>query len=293
MRPDGGSGQPRLGRGSLIVVATPIGNLGDLSPRAIATLQVADAIYCEDTRHTGRLLEHAGVKAKRLVSLHLHNEAERIAGALERLDASETIALVSDAGTPLVSDPGSRLVAAAIAAGTTVSTVPGPSAVMAALVLSGMDLDRWRFEGFLPRKGPRRRELIEEIASAGHVSVIYESPRRIAETLGDLAKACGGTRRVVMARELTKLHEQIWRGPLELARSEVVDREPRGEYVLVLEGNAKDEQTDHRVLGEALCRLQAAGLARRDAVTAVQVLLGASHNEAYAASLALGDGQAR
>ena len=273
--------------GTLVLVATPIGNLADLSRRAAAALAEADAIYCEDTRHTGRLLQHAGIKANRLVSLHAHNEAERTTGAIEKLRSGETIVLVSDAGTPLVSDPGSRLVVAAIAAGAKVSVVPGPTAAIAALVLSGFELDRWRFEGFLPRKGLRRKELLEEIAAAAHVSVLYESPRRLSATLGELVEVCGADRQVVLARELTKLHEQVWRGSLSAALLQVGAVEPRGEYVIVVAGKPAEPPSESGELRDGLRRLLAAGLARRDAVVAAQVLLGVSHNEAYRLSLDL------
>ena len=278
--------EPSGSPGTLYVVSTPIGNLGDLSARARAVLEGVDAIACEDTRHTGRLLVLTGISAPRLVSLHAHNERERSAALVDELLAGASVALVSDAGTPLVSDPGERLVAAAAAAGIEVVAVPGPSALLAAIVVSGFASGRWRFEGFLARKGPERRSAIADIASAAHPSVLYESPLRLAATLLDLAAACGEERRVAVARELTKLHEQTWRGTLgdaaELARS----RTPRGEHVVVVDA-APAARSAAPDLAAALAALVAAGLARRDAVTAAVVLLQVPHRDVYAASLEL------
>lgn len=274
-------------KGRLVLVATPIGNLSDLSPRAIEALSAADVVACEDTRHSGRLLAHAGVRDKRLMSLHEHNEASRSAQLVALVEGGAIVAVVSDAGTPLVSDPGARLVQAAIAAGAEVSAVPGPSAALAALVVSGLDTSRWRFEGFLPRKGSERRERLAEVASSPVPTVCFEAPHRLAVTLADLAGACGGQRRVVVARELTKLHEEVWRGALEVAAGRAASAPPRGEHVLVVdaappppdpvEGGGAD-------LADLAGRLLAAGLSRRDAATAVEVVLGVSHRAAYAAA---------
>ena len=271
--------------GALVLVATPIGNLGDLSPRAVATLAGADAVCCEDTRHTGKLLELAGVRARRLVSLHAHNEAARVDELLAQLRSGATVALVSDAGTPLVSDPGERLVAAAIAAGVFVSAVPGPSAALTALVVSGLDVGRWRFEGFLPRKGPERRERIAQIAAAPVPTVCYEAPPRLAGTLAELAGSCGEQRRVAVARELTKLHEEVWRTTLGEAARRAASHEARGEHVLVVDGASEAPAPGRDALRDALARLAAAGLSRRDAVRAAEVLLGARHRDAYDAAL--------
>ena len=283
----GPSGMPRQA-GTLVLVATPIGNLGDLSPRAVEVMASADVVACEDTRHTGRLLVHAGVRARRLVSLHGHNEAARLDELLAVLASGETVALVSDAGTPLVSDPGERLVAAAIAAGVEVTAVPGPSAVLAAVVLSGLGTSRWRYEGFLPRKGAERRARLVEIAASPEPVVCYESPRRLAATLSDLTEVCGGERRVAVARELTKLHEEVWRGPLAEAAARAAAGEPRGEHVIVVAGAVSAARPSGEALTGALERLIAAGLARREAVLAAEVLLGVARREAYRAALALG-----
>ncbi len=283
----GSAGAPRQ-VGALVLVATPIGNLGDLSPRAVEALASADVVACEDTRHTGRLLVHAGVRARRLVSLHEHNEAARLDELLGAMASGATVALVSDAGTPLVSDPGERLVAAAIAAGVEVTAVPGPSAALAALVLSGLGTARWRYEGFLPRKGAERRERLVEIAASPEPVVCYESPRRVAATLSDLAEACGAERKVAVARELTKLHEEVWRGPLGEAAARAAAAEPRGEHVIVVAGAVPAARPSGEALTGALERLIAAGLGRREAVLAVEVLLGVARREAYQAALALG-----
>jgi 16S rRNA (cytidine1402-2'-O)-methyltransferase len=222
--------------GRVVLVGTPIGNLGDLSSRAVDVLSTADAIYCEDTRHTRRLLTHAGITGVRLRSLHAHNEWQRLHEVVEAAAAGAVVAVVSDAGMPGISDPGSGLVAAATDAGVPVSVVPGPSAVLAGLVLSGLATDRFAFEGFLPRSGPARAERLEAIAADGRTTVLFEAPGRVARTLEDLAAACGALRRVAIARELTKVHEEVWRGALGEAGSWIERRPVRGEVVLVVEG---------------------------------------------------------
>ena len=276
--------------GRLVLVATPIGNLGDLSPRAIEALAAADVVACEDTRHTGRLLQHARIRARRLVSLHGHNEASRAGELVAALAEGVTVAVVSDAGTPAVSDPGARLVMAAVDAGVEVSVVPGPSAAVAALVVSGLDTSRWRFEGFLPRKGPERRARLVEIAASPVVSVCFEAPTRIAATLGELSEACGAERRVAVARELTKLHEEVWRGTL----GEAVDRATslpgpvRGEHVVVVDGappRVGTAEEDGGVEG-LVADLRRAGLSARDAAIAATTVLGVPHRVAYAAATA-------
>lgn len=273
------------GAGTLTVVSTPIGNLGDLSSRAREVLSGADLVACEDTRHTGRLAELAGIRAHRLVSLHAHNEHDRTPAILNELLEGASVALVSDAGTPLVSDPGERLVAAAVAAGIPVVAVPGPSAALAALVVSAIPASRWRFEGFLPRKGPERRARLAEIAAAPHPSVLYESPARVAATLADLAGACGDGRRVAVARELTKLHEQTWRGTLGEAVARHGLEPARGEHVLVVDGAPVTARPGAYEAATAVGRLLDAGLDRRDAVTAAVVLLGVSRRDAYEAAM--------
>jgi len=227
-------------RGGLVLVATPIGNLGDLSPRARDVLATADLICCEDTRRTRALLSAVGVAAggprgDRLLSLHGHNEAARLERVVAAVAAGATVAVVSDAGTPGVSDPGAWLAAQLAAAGETVSTVPGPSSVLGALVVSGLPTDRFCVEGFLPRKGPDRRRRIAALMADERTSVVLEAPGRVAVTLADLS-AADPERPAAVVRELTKLHEEVWRGPLGAAAEAFAARQVRGEVVLVVGG---------------------------------------------------------
>lgn len=200
--------------GSLVLVGTPIGNMGDLSPRAARELAAADVIACEDSRRTGRLLELAGLARRPMLVINDHTEGARTGEVLARLGSGERVAVVTDAGMPGISDPGERLVRAAAAAGFRVEVVPGPSALLAALVASGLPTGRFAFEGFLARKGSARRERLDELAGEQRTVVLFEAPHRLARTLADLAQAFGGDRRVAVCRELTKLHEEIWRGSL-------------------------------------------------------------------------------
>lgn len=227
--------------GTLFIVATPIGNLEDLSPRAQRTLAEVAAVCAEDTRHTRRLLGHYGIDAE-LVALHEHNEQALAVRLVQRLQAGESLALVSDAGTPLVSDPGFRLVAAARAAGIRVSPVPGPSALIAALSVAGLPSDRFAFEGFLPAKAAARRERLQKLAGESRTLLFYESSHRIVDTLDDMVVAFGSERRAVLARELTKLFETVLDGSLEALRDRVqADADQRkGEFVLVVEGAGDD-----------------------------------------------------
>jgi len=242
---------------TLFIVSTPIGNLGDLSPRAAETLRTVHRILAEDTRRTRILSDHAGAKVP-MVSLHAHNEAERIHLVLSWLEAGEELALVSDAGTPLVSDPGGRLVRAVTDAGFRVVPIPGPSAVLAALVASGIPGERFAFLGFPERKGAERSRLLERVAASQEAIILFESPQRLVRLLEDLAKACGGDRRVSVARELTKLYEEFVRGTLEEAASYYRQHPPRGEVSLVV-GPAEapsmpgpDVEAEGRALAEEL-----------------------------------------
>lgn len=227
--------------GKLHVVATPIGNLGDLSPRALETLKTVAAICAEDTRHTRQLLSHFGVE-RPLIALHEHNEGEAAAALVARMLAGDSLALVSDAGTPLVSDPGYRLVRAAREAGITVSPVPGASALIAALSVAGLPSDRFVFEGFLPAKAGARREHLARLASEPRTLIFYESSHRIEDALEDAIAAFGPARHAVIGRELTKLFETVLEGPLvELA--ERVRNDPnqrKGEFVLLVQGAGED-----------------------------------------------------
>jgi 16S rRNA (cytidine1402-2'-O)-methyltransferase len=271
----------------LILVGTPIGNLSDLSPRAVEVLSTADAICCEDTRRTGRLLQHAGVARRPLVVVNDHTEAAAVPGVLERLSRGERVAVVSDAGMPGVADPGERLVRAAIDAGHAVEVVPGPSAAVTAVVVSGLPTARWTFEGFLPRKGSGRAARLAEVAAERRTAVLYEAPHRLARTLADLAEACGGDRRVAIGRELTKLHEETWRGTLAGALEWVAEHAPRGELVIVLDGAAPAGPAgDDDVAAAVQARLDA-GDSTRDAAAAVATALGVSKRQAYAAAVRL------
>ncbi len=234
----GASGGTRCaGAGAIVLVATPIGNLGDLSARAVETLRVADLVCCEDTRRTRALLSAAGVPAGgRLRSLHAHNEAARIPELLAAASEGRTVAVVSDAGMPAISDPGARLVAAAASAGITVTVVPGPSAVIAGLAVSGLPTDRFCVEGFLPRSGGARRRRLDAVVSDPRTTVVLESPQRLAATLGDLA-ALAPDRPVAVCRELTKLHEEVWRSSASEAAERFSSCEVRGEVVVVVAGS--------------------------------------------------------
>jgi 16S rRNA (cytidine1402-2'-O)-methyltransferase len=227
--------------GTLFVVATPIGNLADLSPRALATLKAVAAICAEDTRHTRQLLAHYGVE-KALVALHEHNEGEIADKLVARLTAGESLALVSDAGTPLVSDPGYRLVRAARAAGVKVSPIPGASAVIAALSVAGLASDRFVFEGFLPAKAAARRERLARLAAELRTLVFYESAHRIEDSLADMAAAFGAERPAVLARELTKLFETVLDGTVAAVRAQVAadPNQRRGEFVVIVQGAGED-----------------------------------------------------
>ena len=275
--------------GRLVLVATPIGNLGDLSPRARDVMAQADVICCEDTRRTRQLLTHAGITGKSLLSVHGHNEMARRAEVMELLGAARTVALVSDAGMPAVSDPGARLVAAAAQAGVEVTVVPGPNAALAALVASGLPTDRFCFDGFLPRRGADRRRRLEALAGEGRTTLLHEAAPRLAATLADLAAACGPRRRVVVARELTKLHEELWRGTLDEAAVEFAAREVRGEIVLVLEGARHPGEPDDDAVLEAVARRLAAGDSLRDAAAGAAAELGIPRRRAYALGLASRD----
>jgi 16S rRNA (cytidine1402-2'-O)-methyltransferase len=255
--------------GALVVVATPIGNLGDLTPRAVEALSGADAIACEDTRRTRKLLAHAGVKAPPLITVNDHSEARQVRSVLARLERGERVAVVSDAGTPGISDPGERLVAAATAAGLDVEVVPGASAAISALVVSGLPTGRFVFEGFLPRKGSGRGERIEALATEQRTAILYEAPHRVGRTVAELADALDPLRRVAIVRELTKLHEEVWRGTLSGAVDHLAEREPRGEYVLILGGAAPPAEPSTDDVAEALRLRLAAGEDKKTATAEV------------------------
>jgi 16S rRNA (cytidine1402-2'-O)-methyltransferase len=266
---------------ALYIVSTPIGNLGDMTHRAVEVLRSVDVVFAEDTRRTGILLRHFDIQS-RLISAHEHNEAARSALVVEMLREGRSVALVSDAGTPLLSDPGSRMVERALEAGFDVVPIPGASALLAALVASGLSADRFTFYGFIPRKGGERTRLLAEATRSPYTAAIYESPNRVRDLLRDLAAAAGDDRRVVVARELTKLQEEVYRARLGEAVAHFEGREIRGEVVVMLEGNpspedAVDEHTA-RTLAEALL---AQGLPASAVAKELRARLSISRNEAY------------
>lgn len=265
--------------GTLYVVSTPIGNLGDLSERAIATLRAVGAVLAEDTRHSRPLLERHGVAAK-LVAYHEHNEAKSTPALVVRMLAGESLALITDAGTPLVSDPGARLVRAAIDAGIPVSPVPGASALLAALVGSGLDAGRFTFFGFLPRKGRERTATIAAIATLPHTAVLYEAPPRVCETLTEFADAGAGGREAVVARELTKQFEEFRRGTVRALAESYLEEAPRGEVVLVVAG-AEPAVLDEDTLRLRARELRSNGLSARDVVRVLTDEAHAPRNLAY------------
>jgi len=279
------------GRGRLVLVATPIGNLGDLSPRAREVLATADLICCEDTRRTRALLSAVGVAAggpdgDRLLSLHGHNEEGRRDRVATAVAGGATVAVVSDAGTPGISDPGAWLAAQLAAAGERVSTVPGPSSVVGALVVSGLPADRFCVEGFLPRKGSERRRRIAALMADERTSVVLEAPGRVAGTLGELS-AADPDRPVAVVRELTKLHEEVWRGTLGEAAEAFAARQLRGEVVLVVGGAPAPEPAGDEEVEAAVRAVVAddSSAGPRQVAERVAASLGVPRRRAYEASL--------
>jgi 16S rRNA (cytidine1402-2'-O)-methyltransferase len=265
--------------GSLFIVSTPIGNMGDFSFRAVEVLQSVALVLAEDTRHSRHLLDRYDVSTP-MAAYHEHNEAKVTPRLVSRLLAGDSLALVSDAGTPLVSDPGARLVSAAIEAGIAVIPVPGPSAALAALVASGLETDAFLFLGFLARTGRDRRSALEEIASSRHTVVVYESPNRLANTLDELERLGGGLRPAVVAREMTKQFEDIRRGTVTDLRAYYQEHPVRGEVVLVIAG-AADRIASEEDVAERVRSLRAGGMSARDASAKVAAELGVSKRVAY------------
>ena len=266
--------------GTLYVVSTPIGNMGDFSFRAVEVLNAVSVVLAEDTRHTRHLLTRYEI-ATPLSAYHEHNEAKATPGLVAKLVAGQSIALVSDAGTPMLSDPGARLVAAAIAAGVPVSPIPGASALLSALVASGVSLERFTFFGFLARKGGERSRTVDEIVALTHTSVLYEAPSRVGATLADLRDAGAGERATVVARELTKQHEEFRRGTVSALAAYYESDAPRGEVVIVVEGAAAQPAASDAELRARANELRAAGKSPREIITALATELGASRNAAY------------
>jgi 16S rRNA (cytidine1402-2'-O)-methyltransferase len=264
--------------GRLFVVSTPIGNLADFTFRAVEVLKSVALVLAEDTRHSRHLLDRYGVETP-LSPYHEHNEARATPGRVARLQAGEDIALISDAGTPLLSDPGARLVQAAIAAAVPVVPVPGASALLAALVASGLPAERFTYFGFLPRRGRERHDVLSELRALHHTAVIYEAPGRVAETLAALAEAGAGERRAAVARELTKQFEEVRHGTVRELAAYYNDTPPRGEVVILLAGGVASAPTEE-AMRERARTLRAEGLSAREIVAAL-VGEGASRNAAY------------
>lgn len=275
--------------GTLYVVAVPIGNLEDITLRAMRILRTADRIACEDTRRTGKLLELLGLPKRPLVSYHAHNEARRVPELLDALRAGQSVAVVSDAGTPGISDPGERLVRAAIDASLPVVPIPGPSAVISALCASGLPTDRFRFIGFLPPKREARRRTLESLRTDPDTLVFYISPHRFADDLTDAAEVLGPERPAVVAREITKLFEEFRREPLGTLAAD--PRDPRGEIVLMVAGAPAAAPPDEATLEALIHQLVSDGLSPSQAAKEAARQTGASRNEAYRVAMNLKGGE--
>jgi len=269
--------------GTLYVVATPLGHLGDLSARAADTLRRVPVVVAEDTRHSRKLLSHLDAHP-RLLSSHAHSGPGAARAVLAALAQGEDVALVTDAGTPAISDPGAEVVREARGAGFTVVPIPGPSAVAAALSAAGLPADRYLFLGFLPRKGPERNRMLEAIAAAEWTTVVFEAPGRVGSLLEDLRAACGGDRNAVVARELTKIHEEFRCGSLDQLALQFGDdgAAPRGECTVLIEGGAAVPEEDSAGRARpAAARLLAAGVSRKEVASLLTELFGVARNDAY------------
>jgi 16S rRNA (cytidine1402-2'-O)-methyltransferase len=265
------------------IVSTPIGNLGDISYRAVEVLKAADVILAEDTRRSSVLLRHYGISG-RLISAHEHNEAARAGLVVELLREGKEVALITDAGTPLLSDPGARLVASAVEAGFEVIPVPGASALLAALVVSGLAADRFTFLGFIPRKGGDRGTLLQEIARSPYTSILYESPNRTEALVRDLLEVAGPDRRIAVAREITKLHEEVYRATLGEAAGHFAGRELRGEIVVVVSGSSGEAESPEESIEAAralAATLLEQGIPPSAAAKELRQRLRLPRNEAY------------
>ena len=273
--------------GTLYLVATPIGNLEDITFRAVRILQEADLLAAEDTRHTGKLLHHFQIETPQ-ISYHEHNAQSRIPQLIEKLRAGQTIALVSDAGMPGISDPGYKLVCACADAGIVVSPIPGPVAAVSAIAASALPSDRFTFEGFLPVKGKARTERLTQLATESRTMVLYESPHRLLKTLADLQTHLGGDRRVTVARELTKRYEEFWRGTISEAIEHFTTAEPRGEFTVAIAGYKPSPQTlSNDELLEQLKSLIVQGLSPSQASRQLADQTGVPKREIYQLSLRL------
>ena len=273
--------------GTLYVVGTPIGNLEDMTFRAVRILQSVDAIAAEDTRHTGRLLQHFQIKTPQL-SYHEHNRNERLPELLNQLKEGKAIALVTDAGIPGISDPGYELVKACIEAEIQVVPIPGASASLTALSAAGLPTDRFVFEGFLPASGQDRKQRLESLPAEARTLILYESPHRLRATLRDLGECLGKDRHIVLARELTKLHEEFWRGTIEEAIAYYTQHEPRGEFTLVVAGaELAMPVLSEDALKAELQQIMAQGVSRSQATRQLAQLTKLPRRQLYQLALAI------
>jgi 16S rRNA (cytidine1402-2'-O)-methyltransferase len=273
----------------LYIVSTPIGHLADMTHRAVETLRAVQRVLAEDTRRTGILFKHYDISTP-LYSAHEHNEAARVAQILSWLSEGEDLAIVSDAGTPLLSDPGARIVQAVIAAGHDVVPIPGASALLSALVGSGFEPEPFTFFGFLERSGRERKEVLAAITALPHTAVVYEAPGRVVKLLDDLISLCGDERRVVVARELTKIHETFVRGTLREVRDYYHDEQIRGEVVVVLEGAAEETSDPSAAADEMARQLLASGISPSEAARQIAKSTGLARNKAYELALSISKG---
>jgi 16S rRNA (cytidine1402-2'-O)-methyltransferase len=272
---------------TLYLVGTPIGNLGDMTIRGLEVLKGVDTIAAEDTRHTGKLLHHFQIKTPQ-ISYHQHNEQQRIPELISQLQAGKSIALVTDAGMPGIADPGYLLVLACVAAGIRIIPIPGVTAVITAVSASGLPSERFVFEGFLPVKGQERRDRLQSVSGDSRTLVFYESPHRLRQTLADFAETFGVERNIVLGRELTKLHEEFWRGEIGAAIEHYTHVEPQGEYAIVVAGAAVTHPTlSDEAIDRALIELMLAGTSRSQASRIVAEQISQSRRYVYQLALAI------
>jgi 16S rRNA (cytidine1402-2'-O)-methyltransferase len=273
--------------GVLTLIATPIGNLSDITTRAVDALANATIVCCEDTRRSGLLLQHLGISGKKFLVVNEHTEHDACEEIVAALHGGSNVALITDAGTPGISDPGERVVRAVIDAGLRVTSTPGPAALVMALVVSGLSTSRFVFEGFIPRSGVERTQRLSDIANEARTVVLYEAPHRLVRTLADLEVVCGPLRQTVLARELTKLHEEIWRGTLHDASHHAQITEPRGEYVVMLEGAKPPAPPTDDELNNAIRDELSKGASRKDSAARVAAKYGVAKRRVYELALQL------